>query len=114
MCLPDKGVSTGLCLKKHYNCFLVILPNFPKQIFESEMYFHVPVCADLIRVFNSICMCLGKHYNCFLVILPNFPKQIIESKMYFNIHVPVCADLIRVLAHACAWETLQLFPCDSA
>ena len=42
-------------LGKHYNCFLVILPNFTNQIIGSEMYFHVPVCADLIRVLAHAC-----------------------------------------------------------
>ena len=28
----------------------MILPNFLKHIIESEMYFHVPVCADLITL----------------------------------------------------------------
>ena len=29
--------------------------NIPKLIIESEMYFHVPVCADLIRVLAHAC-----------------------------------------------------------
>ena len=43
-------------LGKHYNCFLVILPNFTNQIIGSEMYFHVPVCVDLIRVLAHACV----------------------------------------------------------
>ena len=33
----------------------MILPKFAKQIIDSEMYFHVPVCADLIRVLAHAC-----------------------------------------------------------
>ena len=100
MCGPDKSVSTCLCLGKHYNCFLVILPDFAKQIIGSEMYFHVPVCDDLIRVLAHACAWENNK------IASSFAKQIIGCEMYF--HVPVCADLIRVLAHACAWENITI------
>ena len=33
----------------------MILPEFAKQIIDSEKYFHVPVCADLIRVLAHAC-----------------------------------------------------------
>ena len=33
----------------------MIMPKFAKQIIGSDMYFHVPVCADLIRVLAHAC-----------------------------------------------------------
>ena len=36
----------------------MILHNVPKKDTDSEMYFHVPVYAELISV--STCLCLGK------------------------------------------------------
>ena len=33
----------------------MMLTIFPKVVFVSEMYFHVPVCADLIRVLAHAC-----------------------------------------------------------
>ena len=33
----------------------MILPNVSKKDTDSEMYFHVPVCADLIRVSAHAC-----------------------------------------------------------
>ena len=96
-----------LCLGKHYNCFLMILPKICMHSFESKLYFHAPVSADLIRELAvSTCLCLGKHYNCFLVILTKICMHSFESKLYF--HAPVWAYLIRVLAHACAWENTTI------
>ena len=74
----------------------MILPKFAKQIIGSEMYFPVPVCADLIRVLAHACAWENN----------TIAKQIIESEMYFHLHV--CADLIRVSAHACAWENITI------
>ena len=42
-------------LGKHYFCFLVMLMKLLKLVFLSEMYFHVPVSADLIRVLAHAC-----------------------------------------------------------
>ena len=42
-------------LGKHYNCFLVILPKICMHGSESELYFQVPVWADLIRVLAHAC-----------------------------------------------------------
>ena len=33
----------------------MILHNVSKKYADSEMYFHVPVCADLIRVLAHAC-----------------------------------------------------------
>ena len=33
----------------------MILHNVQKKVVGSEMYFHVPVCADLIRVLAHAC-----------------------------------------------------------
>ena len=33
----------------------MILPEFSKQIIGSDMYYHVPMCADLIRVLAHAC-----------------------------------------------------------
>ena len=72
------------------------------------MYFHVPVCADLIRVLAHACVWENITIACSIMILHNVPKKDTDSEMYF--HVPVCADLIRVLAHACAWENITIAP----
>ena len=92
-------------LGKHHNCILLILPKIFMHGFESELYFHVPVWADLIKSVST-CLCLGKHMNCFLVILPKIYTHGFKSELYF--HVRVWANLIRVLAHACAWENITI------
>ena len=84
----------------------MILHNVPKKDTDNEMYFHVPVCADLIRVLAHACA--WENNYCYVMILYNVPKKDNNSEMYF--HVPVCADLIRVLAHACAWENITIAP----
>ena len=33
----------------------MILQNVSKKDADSEMYFHVPVCADLIRMLAHVC-----------------------------------------------------------
>ena len=78
----------------------MILPKICMHGFESELYFHVPVWADLIRVLAHACA----WENSFLVILPKICMHNFESALYF--HVPRWANLIRVLAHACAWENI--------
>ena len=37
------------------DCSVMILHNEPKKDTDSEMYFHVPVYADLIRVLAHAC-----------------------------------------------------------
>ena len=69
----------------------MILHNVPKKDTDSAMYFHVPVCADLVRELAQACA--WKKHNYFSVaILNNVPKKYPDNEMYF--HVPVCADLI--------------------
>ena len=37
------------------DCSVTILDNVPKKDTDSEMYLHVPVCADPIRVLAHAC-----------------------------------------------------------
>ena len=50
-----------------------MLTKLLKLVFVSEIYFHVPVCAEQIKSVST-CLCLEKHYYPFLVMLTKLLK----------------------------------------